>query len=457
MQRRVIAPVVALLALAAGLVTAGGVSLDAQRGTGTGGGRGTGTGAGRAGDPVIQPAGRQATPGGRMGAPGAQRGPAVPLPRLQVDPLWPKPLPNGWILGSVTGVDVDSRNHIWIVHRGADSLTPRTENGLGTDPPTAELCCRPAPPVLEFDQDGNLVSSWGGPGQGYDWPATPGGISVDSKGNVWIAAAGWPEPPGARGSGRGGRGGGGGGAAAPARPHDAHLLKFSPKGQFLLQIGKPGASEGNSSTMSFNRPASVQVDTRNNEIYVADGYGNRRVVVLDANTGAYKRHWGAYGSPPDDEAPPAYDPALPASGPFRTVTCAVPSRDGHVYVCDRGSNRIQVFTREGKFISEAQVAPATLGNGSVWDVALSSDANQAFLFVADGQNHTVLILRRDTLEPVGRIGAGGRWPGTFFAVGSVALDSRGNLYTGETFQGKRVQKFVPAPPPAGRGRRGGTE
>ena len=461
MQRRVLTTVVMMVALAAGWFAANGASVAAQRG----GGNTTST-TGRAGDPIMVRGGTTTTGGtrGTTGQRGAPRGQtvAVALAPYKVDPMWPKPLPNGWILGSVTGVTVDSRNHIWIVHRGADSLTARTENGLGTDPPTAEVCCRPAPAILEFDIDGNLVSSFGGPGQGYDWPQTPGGIAVDSKGNVWISAAGWPEPPGGRGA-RGGRAGAAGAAGAgaagapPATPpppprFDAHLLKFSPKGQFLQQFGKPGAAEGNDSKTTFNKPANLEIV--GDEVFVADGYGNRRVVVLDANTGAYKRHWGAYGAAPDATAPGAYDPKEPATGPFRTVTCAAVAKDGKVYVCDRQSDRIQVFEKSGKYISEAQVSPATLGNGSVWDIAFSADSAQSFLFVADGQNHTVVVLRRDTLEQVGQIGTGGRTPGTFYGVGSVAVDARGNLYTGETFEGKRVQKFVPQTA-APAGRRGG--
>ncbi len=207
-------------------------------------------------------------------------------PAFQVDPLWPKPLPNGWILGSVTGVAVDAQDHIWIVHRGAASLTARTENGLGTDPPTAEVCCRPAPPVLEFDQSGALVSSWGGPGEGYDWPESPGGIAVDAKGMVWIAAAGFPEAVAGRGRGA---------ATTPAparRPIDAHVLQFTRAGKFVRQIGKPGATEGNDSQTSLNRPANVEIDPAANEVYVADGHSNRRVVVFDAATGAVQASLG---------------------------------------------------------------------------------------------------------------------------------------------------------------------
>jgi sugar lactone lactonase YvrE len=376
--------------------------------------------------------------------------PSQSAPAYQVDPLWPKPLQNGWILGSVTGVAVDAQDRIWIVHRGADSLTARTENGLGTNPPTAEYCCRPAPSVLAFDVDGNLVASWGGPGTGYDWPKTPGGIAVDPKGNVFIAAAGWPEPPGAgRGGGRaGGRGGDPAAAAAPAPPpppptHDAHILKFSPKGEFLQQFGKPGASEGSASKTAFNRPSDVAFDASANELYVADGYGNRRIVVLDAATGAYKRHWGAYGTPPDDATMPAYDPAAPAAKHFRTAACVAIARDNTVYVCDRQNNRIQSFRKDGTFVKEAVIAKETRANGAVWDIAFSNDPQQRYMFVADGQSHRIRIVQRDTMTEVGTIGGGGRWPGAFNAPGSVAVDSRGNLYTGETFEGKRVQKFTP--------------
>jgi DNA-binding beta-propeller fold protein YncE len=388
------------------------------------------------------------------------RGGTPPVPAFQADPFWPKPLPNHWILGSVTGVAVDSRDHVWVVHRGIDSLNTRTESAMGLTPPGAEECCLPAPPVLEFDPAGNLVSSWGGPGQGYDWPQTPGGIAIDPQGNVWIAAAGWPEPAAARGGGAGGRagagrtGGAGAGAAGagatpaatpapPPRPYDAHLLKFSAKGQFLKQYGTPGSSDGSNSKTLFNRPANLDFDASANEVYVADGYGNHRVVVLDAATGAYKRHWGAYGAAPADAAEGAYDPATAAAKQFRAVTCVTLAKDGMVYVCDRTSDRVQVFDKAGKFVKEATVSKAALGNGSVWDIALSSDTQQRYLFVANGQEHTVLVLDRASLQTIGSIGTGGRIPGRFMGVGSVAMDSRGNLFTGETFEGKRVQKFTP--------------
>jgi DNA-binding beta-propeller fold protein YncE len=186
----------------------------------------------------------------------------------------------------------------------------------------------------------------------------------------------------------------------------------------------------------------VRVDAATNEVYVADGLGNHRVVVFDADTGAYKRHWGAYGGVPDDKSLGPYDPNAPPAKQFRMVTCAAISKDGLVYVCDRQNDRIQVFQKDGKFLKEAPVSNATLGDGSVWDVAFSHDPQQRFIYVADGHDKKVFVLQRDTLEVVTSFGDGGRLPGQFYGVGSIAVDSQGNVYTGETYEGKRVQKFV---------------
>jgi DNA-binding beta-propeller fold protein YncE len=362
---------------------------------------------------------------------------APQAPTFQVEPFWPKPLPNHWLFGSITGVAVDSRSHVWVVHRGAASLNARTEMGLASDPPTAEACCRPAPAVLHFDPTGTVAGHWGGPGQGYDWPQSPGGITVDGQGNVWIAAAGPADPlPGAR-AGRGGRGGTG----APAPP-DAHVLKFGADGRFLLQIGRAGKTDGSNSTTGLHRPTAVDVDMAAGEVYVADGMVNRRIVVFDAGTGAYKRHWGAYGARPDDADIGPYDPAAPPARQFRVPACVKLAADGLVYVCDRRNNRIQVFRKDGTFVKEAFVAKATRGEGSVWSIAFSSDPQQRYLYVADGSNQKVWILGRHALDVVSSVGAGGRWPGHFFGVGSVAVDASGSLYTGETYEGKRLQKFV---------------
>jgi DNA-binding beta-propeller fold protein YncE len=373
------------------------------------------------------------------------RNPALPLgaigvaelqrasgPRFEVDPLWPKPLPNHWLFGSITGVALDAKDRIWVVHRGGDSLNARTEMSAATNPKTADECCVPAPHVLAFDQAGALVAHWGGAGTGYDWPRAPGGIAVDAKGNVWITGAGVTEPPAKPDPSK------------PPQPRivDSHILKFSAEGAFILQIGQAGKPGTNDSKTALNRPAALDVDSAANELYVADGFGNRRIVVFDADTGAYKRHWGAYGVPPADGDPGPYDPSGPPAKQFRTVTCVKIARDGLVYVCDRRSDRIQVFQKDGTFVKEAFVSKTTLGEGSVWDVAFSRDPKQQYLFVADGQDQKVFVLRRDTLEIVSTIGGGGRWPGAFYGVGSVAVDSKGNLYTGENLEGKRLQKFL---------------
>ena len=217
-------------------------------------------------------------------------------PAFQVDPLWPKPLPNHWLLGSVTGVAVDAQDHIWVVHRGYDSMTSRTEIGAATNPKTSDECCVPAPQVLEFDAAGALIGHWGGPGDKFDWPVSPGGVTVDAKGSVWITAAGPPEIPGsanatagraggAAGRGTAAAGTGRGAAAAPPKPQDAHVLKFSKTGAFLLQIGKAGQPGDDESATALNRPAGVSVDAAASEVYVADGFGNHRVAVFDAATG----------------------------------------------------------------------------------------------------------------------------------------------------------------------------
>ena len=389
----------------------------------------------------------------------AQRGGAA-APSLQVNPLWPEPLPNHWVLGSVTGVAVDARDHVWVTHRGADSLEGG-EKGMMLTPQTSSQCCTAAPLVLQFDADGKLLSNFGGPGQGYQWPQSPGSLTVDAKGNVWIAGAGLePAPPGsARGRGgvdttAAGVAAAARGAAAPTGPADAHVLKFAPDGKFLLQIGTPGKMEGPDSQTTLNRPAAVAVDAAANEVYVADS-GNHRIVVFNSENGAYKRHWGAYGEKPTAAGGGAYDPAAPPARQFRDVTCVELAKDGTVYVCDRTSNRIQVFQKDGKFVKEGIISKNTRGttvtgqfgvlssHGAVWDIAFSSDPQQQHIFVADGHDKKVLIVQRDTLAEVGSLGDGGRQPGRFLAVGSIATDSRGNLYTGEQHHGKRVQKFVP--------------
>jgi DNA-binding beta-propeller fold protein YncE len=338
----------------------------------------------------------------------------VSAPAFEVDPYWPKPLPNHWILGSAIGVGVDSRDHVFVIHR-RNSFNERTEIGAATDPKTG-TCCIPAPNILEFDPDGNLVNSWGGPNEGYTWPVSNHGLTVDHKDNIWIG-----------GNGRG----------------DSHILKFTRDGRFLQQIGIPGNDPDSLTTEHFGRVAKISFYPAANEAYVADGYANKRVVVLDADTGEFKRFWGAYGNTPDDTDLGRYDPSAPPAPQFRNpVHCAEPSRDGLVYVCDRPNDRIQVFRTDGTFVMETFIEPMTLGDGSVWDIAFSRDEEQRFLYLADGKNMKVWIIERQSMEILTSFGDGGRQPGQFFAVHSIATDSKGNIYTTETYEGKRVQKFV---------------
>jgi DNA-binding beta-propeller fold protein YncE len=347
-------------------------------------------------------------------APAAEFGAAGVAPRFEVDPFWPKPLPSHWVLGSTIGVSVDSRDHVWIIHR-QQSLNAETEASAGKNAPSG-ACCMPAPNVIELDAAGNVASSWGGPGVGYDWPTSNHGITVDHMDNVWIGGN---------------------------DVKDAHVLKFSRSGQFLLQLGKPEQNQGSNDAVNFWRVAKISIDAEANEAYVADGYGNKRVVVIDMNTGERKRYWGAYGNRPDDTDLGLYDPAAPPAQQFRNpVHCAEPSRDGFVYVCDRVNNRIQVFRKDGTYVSELRVAPETRGAGAVWDIAFSHDPGQSYIYLADGLNERVYIIHRASMQILTSFGDGGRQPGQFFGVHSIAVDSQGNIYTTETYEGKRVQKFV---------------
>lgn len=355
----------------------------------------------------------------------------VQAPTFEVDPFWPKPLPNHWLIGMTIGVSVDAQEHVWIVHRQG-SLEPG-ELHASSNPPIAQ-CCAAAPPVLEFDQAGNLLRHWGGPGQGYDWPNSNHGITIDYKGNVWIG-----------GNGRGPQGGGGDneGQVGGGRFYDNMVLKFTQDGKFLMQIGKPNQSKGSNDVENLRLPAKTFIDKDANEVYVADGYGNHRVIVYDADSGKYKRHWGAYGHKPEDTDLGKYDPDAPPAQQFRNpVHCAEISNDGLLYVCDRVNDRIQVFHKDGTFVKEGFVEKRTRGSGSAWDVAFSKDPKQTYIYLADGENDRIHILLRDTLEVLTTFGEGGRQPGEFYGPHSIATDSKGNIYVTETYRGQRVQKFI---------------
>jgi DNA-binding beta-propeller fold protein YncE len=356
-------------------------------------------------------------------------------PRFEVDPMWPKPLPNHWITGNMIGVSVDSKDHIWVIHRGGSLERMET---YAQQNPVASMCCTAAPPVLEFDEEGNLLGHWGGPGEGYDWPDSNHGITVDYKGNVWIGGNGRGQAPGtqppAPGAGRG---------APSSYYNDNMVLKFTQEGKFLMQIGKPGQSKGSNDTENLKGPAKLFVDPKTNELIVADGYGNHRVIVFDAETGKYKRHWGAYGKKPDDVNLGRYNPNDPPAQQFRNpVHCADLSHEGLLYVCDRPNDRIQVFKPDGTFVKEKILYKNTLGDGSVWDIAFSKDPQQKYIYLADGANEQIHILDRESLEVLTSFGDGGRQPGEFYAVHSIATDSKGNVFTTETYRGQRLQKFI---------------
>jgi len=349
--------------------------------------------------------------------------PSSSMPRYEVDPAWPKELPGNLIMGQIGGMAVDKDDHIWVFQRPRSNTAD--ELSAAQSPPLA-LCCVAAPSVLAFDTEGNLLKAWGGPGYIAQWPASEHGIFVDKQGNVWLS---------------------GNAAASNDAPEDRQILKFSTDGRLLMTIGRPAAGpDNNQETGYVGRVAAMDADETARELYVADGYGNRRVVVFDMDTGAFKRGWGAYGIPLSqiENGPlPAFSPfGRPARQFLGPVHCIKIANDGLVYVCDRTANRIQVFTKEGAFVKELFVARETLGNGSTWAIAFSNDPRQQYLFVADGRNNVVWIMDRNSGQVLGSFGRNGRNAGQFHWVHQMVADSQGNLYTGEVDTGKRIQKFV---------------
>ena len=370
------------------------------------------------------------------------------VPIFEVDPLWPKPLPNNWVTGGVVGVAVDKDENIWIAHRS----TFIAANDRSADNGVSSICCVSAPPILVFNQAGDLIKSWGPQREasgsagaiasgdvevvpGWEqWAQSEHGLTIDYKGFLWTGGNG---------------------------QKDSRVLKFTLDGEFVMAIGNyapygtdgPGHDGGPSSddTENLNKPTKAWVDPATDEVYISDGYGNRRVVVFDADTGEYKRHWGAYGGVPDDDDPynatrggvdETYDPEI-ASKQFGRATHGITvSLDSIVYLADRTNNRVQSFSADGTFLKEVFIDRHSRGFGSAFDVALSSDPEQRFLYVADGMNSRVVVVRRDTMEVVSRFGHGGPYPGGMYAVHSLATDSQGNLYTGETLHGRRVQRWI---------------
>jgi DNA-binding beta-propeller fold protein YncE len=355
----------------------------------------------------------------------AQSTAAENLPAFEYDPTWPKRLPNQWVTGNIGAIAVDSTDHVWIAQRPGSTLGLSERYGLEG----SGECCFPAPPIMEFDQAGNLVQAWGpihgekgellgkqvwGPYPDVEWPLYEHGLFVDHNDNVWVNNQRSP----------------------------SQVMKFTRAGKFLLRLGKEESTSSND-TMNFAGPAGLYVDAMANELYVSDGYRNRRIIVFDADTGAYKRHWGAFGRRPVDPAPGANRGSDPAARlqQFVTAHCVTMSRDRLVYVCDRGNNRIQVFQPDGTYVREMRVAPDTKGIGSVHALAFSADEDQRFLYVGDGANKKVWILRRDDLKILGSFGYGGKGGGQFMIVHALTVDSNGNVYVGETRDNNRVQRF----------------
>ena len=344
------------------------------------------------------------------------------IPTFEVDPSWPT-IPNGWVFGWVSSASVDNQDHVWVLQRPG-TLRPEEK-------------AKAAPPLLEFDAAGKFIQGWGGAGAGYEWPETEHGIYLDPKGFVWIGGSG---------------------------DRDHQLLKFTKNGKFVLQIGHSGQSKGNNDTRNLRGPADVWLHSKTNELFVADGYGNRRVIVFDPDTGAFKRMWGAFGKPPaDDEPAGAASQAEGPDGPqqfIQPVHAARVSNDGLVYVSDRGGKRVQVFTLDGKFVRQVFIgreckAPEC-GNGqTAASTAFSPDPEQRFLYVGNRSQARVMILERKTLEVLGSFGRPGSAPGEFGTLHHMAVDSKGNLYVTEVTPlqpiNRRIQKFVfkgMAPSPA---------
>jgi len=338
-------------------------------------------------------------------------------PTFQVDASWPLEMPDKWIMGAVTAVFVDARDHVWVAHL-PETLTPE-ETSAVQDPPIG-TCCVPAPVVIEFDPDGRVVQGWGDPSQDIaEYPRNPHGLFVDHNDFVWVGTY---------------------------RHH--RVMKFTRSGEWVMTLGEYDVTGGSDDTRLLGGPAGMWVNPGTNEVFIADGYANRRVIVFDGETGEYLRHWGAYGEPPDDEYRYDYagrDPDGPPPLQWSTVHGIIGSADGLIYVADRRGNRIQVFRQSGEYVAEKTIAPRTLASGSAFLLAFSPDPAQRWLYLADGTNHKVWTLRREDLEVVGEFGRGGRQAGQFLRPHGMDVDSRGNLYVGEASTGRRVQKFTAFP------------
>jgi hypothetical protein len=363
-------------------------------------------------------------------------------PAYKVDPFWPKRLPNKWSMQQVVDIYIDKEDHVWAINRPDDARPD--ELGAATTPVRTE-CCVIGPEILEFDTDGNVLRAWGSKDYVPGWPVRLQTIGVDRDENVWLSGT---------------------------APGDG-IIKFTKDGKFLWDFGHRGpkvaaseVKENNQQTETFPPGiAAFDFDEDAREIIIPDGFLNKRILVYDMDTGAFRRGWGGHGIPlqeiNNDPTPP-YDISGPPPDQKQfapALHCAHPSRDGFIYVCERGNDRIQVFTKQGKFVKQFFIHPSTQSRGphcgSIWsttdppcgtiyNLTLSTDPQQKYILVADGTNNIVWILNRDNGALVGSFGGNGRYAGQLHWIDSIAMDSKGNVYTGEVEDGKRIQKFIPA-------------
>ena len=361
----------------------------------------------------------------------AQNASGVKVPVFEVDTNWPK-LPNNWVMGNVSKIVVDKHDNVWLIHR------PRTV-------PADKIA---APPVVELDTNGKFVQAWGGDGEGYDWPDAEHNVFVDYKDNVWISGS---SPSG----------------QSKTKRSDDMVIKFTNSGKFLMQIGGRTVSTGSTDPKSVNKPGDLFVSPKTNELYVSDGYGNRRLIVFDADTGAFKRMWGAFGKPPEDDANsggpgpsgghggtadtaeggggarPALDTEGDGSPKFASpVHGVLVSNDNIVYVVDRSNRRVQLFTPEGKYLTQMFINRAGPASGSASGLAFSPDKDQQFLYISDYGNSHVVVVDRKKLQVLYQFGKRSAAPGDFQGIHHIAVDSKGNLYAAEVSPGARAQRFI---------------
>jgi hypothetical protein len=360
----------------------------------------------------------------------AQNMSGVKYPIFEVDTNWPK-LPNNWVMGNVSKIAVDKHDNVWLIHR------PRT---VAADKISA-------PPVVELDTNGKFVQGWGGEGEGYDWPDAEHNVFVDYKDNVWISGS---SPSG----------------QSKTKRSDDMIIKFTNNGKFIMQIGGRSVSQGSLDPKSVNKPGDIFVWPKTNELFVSDGYGNRRLIVFDADTGAFKRMWGAFGKPPEDDANsggpgpsgghggtadtaegggarPVLDTEGDGSPKFASpVHGVLVSNDNIVYVVDRSNRRVQLFTPEGKYLKELFINRAGPSSGSASGLAFSPDKDQQFLYISDYGNSHIVVVDRKKLEILYQFGKRSAAPGDFQGIHHIAVDSKGNLYAAEVAPGARAQKFI---------------